>query len=372
LKTEVKTAVETDATLLLAQAAVSLQAETDVAADTADASQSVEETETGVAASVAAESEGESAATLTAQQAAFLRAAAKAEKKADKFDEKAEKFEAKAAAGLDTAVETGSENPASRLDEVRAAIIEKWEGKKEELTAKFEAKFEARDAAFAEKAALHLKANAATNLPSVQQAATQVGKALSVAEFFTRDVASVSARAEVANQQAFGGEGVKHAGSYDFAAQLSAARAVKGGPAGLPAAVEQVTLHIHRQAKAGIDQMTLQLRPAELGRIDVKLDFAPDGGSVKGTVIVETQATLDLLSKDVRSLERALQEAGLRADSGCLEFQLRDQGEGRQAEQDAPKSGGDVKAAPAEEIALDEPAMIETYYVTPGRVNIRV
>jgi flagellar hook-length control protein FliK len=41
--------------------------------------------------------------------------------------------------------------------------------------------------------------------------------------------------------------------------------------------------------------------------------------------------TLDLLQRDARGLERALQEAGLRADRQDLTFTLRDQpGEGRQ------------------------------------------
>ncbi|MBL8705435.1 MAG: flagellar hook-length control protein FliK, partial [Rhodospirillales bacterium] len=64
-----------------------------------------------------------------------------------------------------------------------------------------------------------------------------------------------------------------------------------------------------------------------LGRIDVKLEVGEDG-RVTAQVRAEKPETLELLQRDARGLERALQEAGLRADSGSLSFGLR--GENRQ------------------------------------------
>ena len=174
-------------------------------------------------------------------------------------------------------------------------------------------------------------------------------------------------------------EGARPVGSYDFASQLSAHRATRGGATGLPAAVEQVTLQLHKMAKAGADQMTLQLRPAELGRIDIKLEFAKDGSNtVKGIVIADTQAALDMLQKDSGGLQRALQDAGLRADSGSLQFNLRGDGQQNASAQNGNGqsasgngAGGFASANDGSE-ATTANAAEETYYITPGRVNLRV
>ena len=173
-------------------------------------------------------------------------------------------------------------------------------------------------------------------------------------------------------------EGAKPVGSYDFASQLSASRATKGGSAGLPSVVEQVALQLHKQVKDGVQEMTLQLRPAELGRVDIKLSFSDDN-KVKGTVVADNQATLDLLSKDVGSLQRALQEAGLRADPGSLQFSLRGDGQASQYNASANGNGNSGFAssnnatfANEDDSGMTSDAGVETYYLAPGRVNLRV
>lgn len=162
---------------------------------------------------------------------------------------------------------------------------------------------------------------------------------------------------------------------YDFASQLSALRFTSGGAAGLPAAVEQVVLQMSRTLRNGSSEMSIQLRPAELGRIDVKLNFGSDG-KVQGTVMADNSTTLHLLLKDVGSLERALQEAGLRADSGCLQFSLRGDGQaGGQAGNAFAQANGQgsdsATLSSATDLALPDEGS-EIYYVTPGRVNLRV
>ncbi len=168
---------------------------------------------------------------------------------------------------------------------------------------------------------------------------------------------------------------VQASNPYDFASQLSALRATKGGTAGLPTPVEQVVLQLSRGLnKDGSSQMTIQLRPAELGRIDVKLNVDSEG-KVQGIISADNPHTLHLLLKDVGGLERALQEAGLRADSGCLQFNLRGDGQPDGSRQTAGnQSEFDNGNAPADSIiALSEFADLdETYYLTPGGVNIRV
>ncbi|MDD3182257.1 MAG: flagellar hook-length control protein FliK [Alphaproteobacteria bacterium] len=169
--------------------------------------------------------------------------------------------------------------------------------------------------------------------------------------------------------------GARPVGSYDFASQLSAARVTKGGSTNLPQAVEQVAVQLHKAAKEGANEITIQLRPAELGKIEVKLEIAADK-SVTGTVIADNQTTLNLLQKDSSSLQRALQEAGLQADSGCMQFSLRDD---NQANQFAQNQSETWKSGLSVEKGLDDSedlsvmtAATETYYLTPGRVNLRV
>jgi flagellar hook-length control protein FliK len=172
-------------------------------------------------------------------------------------------------------------------------------------------------------------------------------------------------------------EGVKGANSsYDFAGQLSATRLTKGGNVGLPHIVEQVALQINKQAKDGLDQMTIQLRPAELGRVEIRLEFGADQ-RVQGRVIVDNPATLDLLQKDARGIERALQDAGLRADAGSMEFSLRDgnqSGAAWQQERQAQRQSSSSQFFVLDQAAnVNEPVVLpESYFVAPGRVNLKV
>ena len=153
-------------------------------------------------------------------------------------------------------------------------------------------------------------------------------------------------------------------------------RATKGGATGLPTPVEQVMLQLSRGlSKDGSTLMSIQLRPAELGRIDVKLNVGSDG-KVQGTVTADNPATLNLLLKDVRGLERALQDAGLRADSGSLQFNLRGDGQtGGSFNQTANNSSGSSSGSTSSNAQTSLPVFAdqaETYYLTPGGVNMRV
>ena len=72
---------------------------------------------------------------------------------------------------------------------------------------------------------------------------------------------------------------------------------------------------------AGGDEMTLHLSPASLGRIEVKIAF--EDGSLRATLRADNPAALDLLRRDSTDLSRALDQAGVRSDSGSLTFQGR-------------------------------------------------
>nr|WP_298683889.1 flagellar hook-length control protein FliK [uncultured Dongia sp.] len=84
---------------------------------------------------------------------------------------------------------------------------------------------------------------------------------------------------------------------------------------------DQVALSIQRSVRDGGGSITLQLSPTELGRIHLKLNIDEEN-NVQAAVVVERPATLELLQRDMKALERALQDAGLKAGPGDLSFSL--------------------------------------------------
>lgn len=84
---------------------------------------------------------------------------------------------------------------------------------------------------------------------------------------------------------------------------------------------EQVAVHIQRAVREGTGRLSVQLSPAELGRIHVKLEIDEDK-RVTAAVTVERPSTLELLQRDIRGLERALHNAGLMMEGGDLSFNL--------------------------------------------------
>lgn len=108
-----------------------------------------------------------------------------------------------------------------------------------------------------------------------------------------------------------------------------------------PPVAEQVSVQISKAVKAGVDRIDIQLRPKELGRVDVRLELAGDG-RVSASVTVDNRETLEMLKTDARGLERALDDAGLKADSNSLSFNLRghDRGQSGNSLAHAPQTVG--------------------------------
>ncbi|MBI3514937.1 MAG: flagellar hook-length control protein FliK [Proteobacteria bacterium] len=71
----------------------------------------------------------------------------------------------------------------------------------------------------------------------------------------------------------------------------------------------------------GSGRFTIQLRPPELGRIQVDLKIAADG-HVTATIVADRQDTLSLLQRDSHQLEQSLSDAGLSTNNGDLQFSL--------------------------------------------------
>ncbi|MGE4278250.1 MAG: flagellar hook-length control protein FliK [Magnetospirillum sp.] len=114
-------------------------------------------------------------------------------------------------------------------------------------------------------------------------------------------------------------------------AQAQAAQAPR--PQQMPQAKEimdQVKVQIAKSGANG-DTIKVQLKPVELGSIEVKLDVAKDG-SVSGVVTADNKDTLAMLKNDSRTLEKALSDAGFKTEQGSLTFNLRGEGQSQNAQ----------------------------------------
>jgi flagellar hook-length control protein FliK len=108
---------------------------------------------------------------------------------------------------------------------------------------------------------------------------------------------------------------------------------------------DQVSVHIKKAVQEGMDRIEIRLKPEALGRVDVRLELGPEG-RVVATVTADQRHTLELLRSDARSLERALQEAGLQTDDGSLNFNLRSGGDDRPGRHDARPTAAPLLAEP--------------------------
>jgi flagellar hook-length control protein FliK len=106
------------------------------------------------------------------------------------------------------------------------------------------------------------------------------------------------------------------------AANQIAARTPQAPP-GTPA--DQVSVQIQHGLRNESDRISVRLSPASLGKVEVKLEVSPDR-TVHAIVTAERPETLDMLARDARTLQRALEDAGLQTNSNSLSFQRNDDG----------------------------------------------
>lgn len=141
--------------------------------------------------------------------------------------------------------------------------------------------------------------------------------------------------------------------------------------------MEQVTVQITKAVNSGMDKINIQLRPASLGRVDVQLEMSGDG-RISATIIAENRDTLDMLQRGSRDLAKALNDAGLQADSQDLNFSLRENNQ--QAANNGSNNDEKLDFSEVEEQLtdassdIDDPATLEAALrkiVSDGRIDIR-
>ncbi|WP_029065928.1 flagellar hook-length control protein FliK [Labrenzia sp. DG1229] len=135
----------------------------------------------------------------------------------------------------------------------------------------------------------------------------------------------------------------------------------------------QVAAEIARNLKNGQTRFQMRFDPPELGRVEVNMRVGADGG-VHAHLIVERPETLDMFLRDQRGLERALEAAGLNADSENLQFSLKQDGsrdfasDDGQSDQSAETDQGQEETEP--EDAEDIVRM--TLASRPGGLDLKI
>lgn len=106
--------------------------------------------------------------------------------------------------------------------------------------------------------------------------------------------------------------GATHAAS----AAAPAAQADAASQAAPAIQIGQVPVTIGLRSLQGSSEFQIRLDPAELGRIEVKLEIDKARGTVMTHLVVDRPDTLAMLQRDAGQLQQALSQAGLDASSG--------------------------------------------------------
>ena len=211
---------------------------------------------------------------------------------------------------------------------------------------------------------------AQTNLAANQGAGVAGENGQPTAAFSTTQAAAARAAAGSQPTQPTGPNSISgSAGQSDFGAQV--VRATQLAPPSPPtppaaprAVTTQIAVQIQKAVGQGADQISIKLNPPELGRVDVKLEITSQG-RVVAQISAEKPETLEMLQRDARGLQQALEDAGLKTDTGSLSFNLRGDGSvfnreladqsatgngepGDDEAADPNGDGGDADAAPQE------------------------
>ena len=117
--------------------------------------------------------------------------------------------------------------------------------------------------------------------------------------------------------------------------------------------VEQIKVNITKSAIKGVDTIDIQLKPEDLGKIQIRMHIAKDG-KLHADIISSRPETMDLLQKDLSGLQKAFNDAGYDTDSRSFNFSFQKENQARGGQED--NSGlmqfiGDALEQEAQEVA---------------------
>lgn len=93
--------------------------------------------------------------------------------------------------------------------------------------------------------------------------------------------------------------------------------------------VDQIKVNITKSAVKGVDKIEIQLKPEDLGHIEVKMQIGKDG-KLQAHIVASRPETAEILQKEIGNLQKAFNEVGFQTDEGSLSFSFRDDGQAGQ------------------------------------------
>lgn len=128
----------------------------------------------------------------------------------------------------------------------------------------------------------------------------------------------------------------------DFDSKLREARSTSARNAANPNTVrEQVMVQVKQGVARGDSQINIRLNPAELGRVDVRMEVNADGRTTVA-IVTDSRDTLEMLQRDSRSLEKAFSDLGMEMSDSGMSFDLNEQSSDQQEDESSKE---DTKTA---------------------------
>lgn len=134
-------------------------------------------------------------------------------------------------------------------------------------------------------------------------------------------------------------------------------------------AVEQIKVNITKSAVKNVDTIDIELKPEELGKVQVRMYIHKDG-KLHADIIASRQTTAEMLQREVENLSKAFQDAGYDTDKQSFNFSSQEENQaGKQSgEQKLQQFIGETLEQEAEETTAND----NLIYDPRVGLNIRV
>lgn len=174
--------------------------------------------------------------------------------------------------------------------------------------------------------------------------------------------------------QAAGGGAQSLLSSQQTASGVDLSKSYIGGQGRVPQyppTLMQVSMNLQKAVQSGADTVTVQLKPDDLGSINVRLSFEKDG-RVKANITADNVKTLDMLQRNSGDLQKSLQSAGIKTDSDSLSFSLQDDGQSGQQQQQARPQKNTTVLFNVDDQSPEITPVPEATIAASGRVDVRI